>query len=78
MSLYEPAIPLFCRTLTTTRRFWACPSAVLSLPTCRLSPMAPGASISGQRNVAPLQQKLRHPGSPIFTQLLVQCLAAYR
>src|SRR5580704_14710530 len=42
---YVPAIPLFCRTLTTTRRFWACPSAVLSLPTCRLSPIAPGASI---------------------------------
>src|SRR5580698_1157260 len=42
---YVPAMPLFCSTRTTTRRFSAWPSAVLSLPTWRLSPMAPGASM---------------------------------
>src|SRR5215813_94235 len=36
---------LFCSTRTTTRRFSACPSALLSLLTCRDSPIAPGASI---------------------------------
>src|SRR5277367_3643271 len=30
---------------TTTRRFPASPSGVLALPTCSLSPIAPGASI---------------------------------
>ena len=40
-----PEMALFCRTRTTTRRFSACPSCVFSLPTCSLSPIAPGASI---------------------------------
>jgi hypothetical protein len=31
---YVPAIPLFCRILTTTRRSSACPSAVASDATC--------------------------------------------
>ena len=44
-SSYIPATALFCRTRTTTRRFSACPSAVLSSPTWWLSPIAPGASI---------------------------------
>jgi hypothetical protein len=42
---YIPAIPLFCRTRTTTRRFSACPFSVLSSLTWCVSPMAPGASI---------------------------------
>jgi hypothetical protein len=50
-SLYTPAIALFCRTRTTTRRFSASPSTDLALPTCSLSPIAPGANIlvSGTR-----------------------------
>jgi hypothetical protein len=43
--IYIPAIALFCKTRTTTRRFSACPSAVASLPTWRLSPIAAGAII---------------------------------
>lgn len=42
---YIPAIPLFCRTRTTTRRFSACPFSVLSSLIWCASPMAPGASI---------------------------------
>jgi hypothetical protein len=45
LPLYTPAMALFCRTRTTTRRFSACPCSVLALPTCSLSPIAPGASI---------------------------------
>src|SRR5271169_1634524 len=45
LKLYVPAIPLFCRILTTTRRFSACPSAVVSAATCLLVPIAPGASM---------------------------------
>jgi len=43
--IYIPAIALFCKTRATTRRFSACPSAVVSLPTWRLSPIAAGAII---------------------------------
>src|SRR4029077_10121888 len=42
---YVPAIALFCRIDTTTRRFSAWPSAVLSGATCWLVPIAPGASM---------------------------------
>jgi hypothetical protein len=40
-----PAIALFCSTRTTTRRFCASPSTVLSVVTWRVSPIAPGASM---------------------------------
>ena len=38
-------MPLFCRMRTTTRRFSAWPSAVLSESTWDEVPMAPGASM---------------------------------
>jgi RNA-directed DNA polymerase len=38
--VYVPAMPLFCSTLITTRRFSACPSALLSGATCLLVPIA--------------------------------------
>ena len=38
-------MPLFCRMRTTTRRFSAWPSAVLSESTWDEVPMGPGASI---------------------------------
>src|SRR5580692_3303849 len=40
---YVPAIPLFCKILTTTRRFSAWPSDVAFGATCSEVPIAPGA-----------------------------------
>jgi len=62
-----PALALFCKTRTTTRRFSACPSAVLSLPTWWLSPIAPGAL---------LKQDIGHRSSAVLIKLLVQFDAA--
>src|SRR5678815_3736063 len=42
---HGPAIPLFCRIITTTRRFSACPSNVESGATSTLVPIAPGDKI---------------------------------
>jgi hypothetical protein len=39
-----PAIPLFCRIRTTTRRLSAWPSAIVGA-TCRLIPVAPSARL---------------------------------